>query len=149
MRSIVTMRPFAYVLMLTLLTVTYGDEMTATETTEATTLARTEDSTNNDEDGPATHIQSGVSTKTNETENPSNADNRRTLDDTTGTASKETKQILTSKTSETAAEDPTNLSNESATTSRTIRTNEREDNGTNTSILTQRNGSNMTQSEYV
>ena len=127
MSSVVTMPHLAYILLLTLVTLTCEDKLRMVEIIEASTIKTAEDSTNK---SVAAHILREASTMRNGTEHSTNGSNTKSKlilatigdsEDTRGTIRKEIKTILTT-TSPKSAEDPTNMSNDSSTT-RTVRSN--------------------------
>lgn len=125
MSSVVTMPHLAYILLLTLVTLTCEDKLRMVEIIEASTIKTAEDSTNK---SVAAHILREASTMRNGTEHSTNGSNTKSKlilatigdsEDTRGTIRKEIKTILTTISAK-AAEDPTNMSNDSSTT-RTLR----------------------------
>ena len=125
MSSVVTMPHLAYILLLTLVTLTCEDKLRMVEIIEASTIKTAEDSTNK---SVAAHILREASTMRNGTEHSTNGSNTKSKlilatigdsEDTRGTIRKEIKTILTTI-SPKSAEDPTNMSNDSSTT-RTLR----------------------------
>ena len=128
MSSVVTMPHLAYILLLTLVTLTCEDKLRMVEIIEASTIKTAEDSRNKSVDSVAAHILREASTMRNGTEHSTNGSNTKSKlilatigdsEDTRGTIRKEIKTILTTI-SPKSAEDPTNMSNDSSTT-RTLR----------------------------